>query len=721
MPRAYHRLRPFNPRAVADQEVMTVRYLSLIFLALIVGTPSASPRAPRAATQGQVSPQVSAGALNLSQGGSGLRLRQLFTIAAQSNFGDRLGLELPEIEVSADDQVLIADPHHYRICRHDLTGHQQACFGEEGVLPGQFQGIGAMLLAPDGLLLVQDDPSPFAGGSRPGRLQRFTLEGELIDSRALSFYLAAVGPDGSLYGWTQARRLVRQKPTGETEEWGPKGASDPEAFSQGSGLTVDGRGHVFLAHGPDAQIHHYDAEGRHLASWGQPDSSQDAFRPGLRVHALPDGNLLVLCPGPEINDRFWVRRFTPEGRLLHSFRPDYHETDQLFGPGYSDVATASDGSILILSGGGDSILQRHSPEGQRLAVWLNKGSEGRWELPASLALFGNEDGSVRSIGRQEGMWVEVSSAGEVTGRGRMEVPPELAFEVTDVTRRPGGELCAVASSGDAWCFAADGSVRTGWRWSQQLVSVVASPSIVSAPDGTLWVSDPEESVLKHFGADGRPLGETGLPVPPELRFALCQQVRVPFHLGLAVAPDGTVVVAEQCSRPIGQPTTAPGVHRVSPSGEHLGRRPVPELLGLDPERMEATITDLAFTPSGALLLASALESFEPAPSNPIWLLEGEQPALRLDPGLDPSTGLPIQPQHLTMAGDGRLWTTRGEFLSDYGTLDAFALEGSESPPPDPSSTPSATGSPPPSAAPSQAPPSSPTPGGWRILLPWLER
>lgn len=231
--------------------------------------------------------------------------------------------------------------------------------------------------------------------------------------------------------------------------------------------------------------------------------------------------------------------------------------------------------------------------------------------------------------------------------------------------------------------------------------------------------------MRHLDDEGTMLGETALPIPPELRFDVCRQ-RGLFRLGLAVAQDGTVWVAEQCFRPLGFPSAAPGIHRISAAGAHLDRRELPELLGLDPSRQEATVTDLAFSPSGRLLLATWLDDLEASSGGRIWLLEADGPAQLLDPGTDPATGLPIHPLHLTSAGDGRVWSTRGEDLADYGSLDAFALELAGDSPPTATPTPVATEPSLPSPTDPSVPSATPTPkeplqpGEFRLLLPALE-
>jgi|GEM_PF-3858855 len=692
------------------------------------GHPQQGPRSPHPAqSQPGLADASSLAATSAMDASEAYRLRLLHAIPALKSPGSQLGEELPSIEITADDRVFIADPHGYRICRYDLSGTQQACFGEEGKGAGQFLKINEMLLTPDDKLLVQDSLNDFLMTSR---LQRFSLAGDFIDSRELPFVLEAVGPDGSLFGWNQARRIVRLSPTGQLSEFGLSGPEDPTPFTWPCDIRIDGQGQWFVADGHNAVVRRYDAQGHLLASWPQPDKTQDAFERGFSLRLLPNGHLLTVSPATDrdgvLGGRIWVRRLTSEGALLSTFRPELHETDSLLGPVAGSFATASDGSILILAGGGGSILQRHSSEGERLAIWLNKGGEREFLLPPALALFGNADGSVRSFGNSDGAWVDVSASGLVSGRGKLDIPPELSFEITDVARRPGGDHCAVGSSGIGWCFAANGSVRTRWRWREDSAGgASASSSLAAAADDSLWVTDPDEGILRHLDDKGTVLGETALPIPPELRFGICRQ-RGSFHLGLAVAPDGTVWVAEQCYRPLGLPEAAPGVHRVSATGAHLDRREIPQMLGLDPSQQEATVTDLAFTPSGRLLLATSVEGIVAPFGDRIWLFDAEGAAQALDPGTDPSSGLPIHPLHLTSAGEGRLWSTRGENLADYGSLDAFALELASDSPPTASPTPVATEPSPPSPTDPAPPPATPTPkeplppGKFRILLPVLE-
>lgn len=658
---------------------MRYRFIALLAFALVV-SPSHHPQGPASDAVGSGLDRRILAASSSAAGDGAYRLRHLQSLPAFSPPSTKLEMHRPEIEISADDRVYIADAYNYRICIYDLTGSQQSCFGKEGTGPGQFRRIQAMRLAPDGSLLVQDIDRSYneSDPSTPGRLQRFTAEGSFLDSRRLPFFLVAIGPDGDFYGWNDKKRLVRQDSSGQIVEWGPNGPEDDTAFLATYTFVVDRRGHLFMALENMSEVRHYDPSGRLLTSWAPPEATRDRFMRGFALRVSADGTLVMVSYPAVDFEQLWVQRFTPDGDLLGAFRPAHHDTDVPFGPAFTDFESASDGSILILSVG-DAIVQRYSPEGQRLALWLNEGSGPQMLLPSAITLLASPDGSLRSIGR-DGTWVDISPTGVVAGRGRLQVPPEVGYDLEDATRSKNGDICAVASTGDAWCFEADGSVRTHWRWSEEQGSRLAG-SIAAAPDGSLWLSDPIGAVLQHVDTMGRALGETSLPIPPQLRLDICPGT-FGSRLGVAVAPDGTVLVAEQCTRQLRQPASAPGIHRVSSSGEFLSRREIPDLLGLDPGQSEATINDLDIGPAGEILLTTHIDSIaaKPPPADAIWLLDSDGGVHVMDPGHDPD-GLRIQPNHLALAGKDRLWTTRGENLGDHGTLDAFALEAGDALPP----------------------------------------
>lgn len=124
--------------------------------------------------------------------------------------------------------------------------------------------------------------------------------------------------------------------------------------------------------------------------------------------------------------------------------------------------------------------------------------------------------------------------------GDRTVWPDLGSQAIVTSVAVVGSEVFVADAGNRMILAFD----PGGRLVNTIDGDFAVPSpyfdVAAAPDGTLWVTDPGNHHVRHFGADGKPLGSWGLSSAEAEGFAGCCN---PAHI--AVLPCGSVVTSEK--------------------------------------------------------------------------------------------------------------------------------------------------------------------------------
>lgn len=99
------------------------------------------------------------------------------------------------IELGEDGRIYIADAQAHVVHILDASGDVEATVGREGQGPGEFLGPSALRLHADSLLVVDT-------GNQ--RIQRFTPDGDVLDSRPLPFGRGfVIGADGTMARPTQ--------------------------------------------------------------------------------------------------------------------------------------------------------------------------------------------------------------------------------------------------------------------------------------------------------------------------------------------------------------------------------------------------------------------------------------------------------------------------------------------------------------------------------------
>ena len=143
-----------------------------------------------------------------------------------------------------------------------------------------------------------------------------------------------------------------------------------------SGVAVNSKGHVYLAHRGKSPIICFDSTGRYLRSWGD-DSIGSAH--GLRIDR--DDNIWVT----DI-DKHVLLEFTSTGKLLLSLGQPGKAglgNDQFDKP--ADVAFGAAGEIYVADGYGNSRVMKFAANGKFLTSWGKPGSgPGEFNLPHSI-------------------------------------------------------------------------------------------------------------------------------------------------------------------------------------------------------------------------------------------------------------------------------------------------------------------------------------------------
>ena len=219
-------------------------------------------------------------------------------------------------------------------------------------------------------------------------------------------------------------------------------------FGEAAGVSVDGKGHVYVFHRGENPIMEFAPDGRLVRSWGA-----GMF---IRAHAIrvdPEGNIWTVD-----NDTHQVLKMDPNGRvrMVLGRRGQSGETDELFNRP-TDVAFGPNGEIYVTDGYGNSRVVKFSKQGRYITAWGKPGKgEGEFDLPHAVAV--DQQGRVY-VGDRENYRVQI--------------------------------------------FDADGNFLTQWKH-------VGSPwGLEMGPDGTLFMADGHNDRILKVSLDGKVLGAFG--------------------------------------------------------------------------------------------------------------------------------------------------------------------------------------------------------------------
>ena len=167
----------------------------------------------------------------------------------------------------------------------------------------------------------------------------------------------------------------------------------PEGWSFGevAAVAVDSRGVVTVFNRGEHPVIQFDPDGRFLRSWGE-----GLFRRAHGICIAPDDTGYYV---DDLDHT--VKRFTPEGELLlqigTSGQPsatgatslDYRTIREAAGPFHypTDLAVAPSGDLYVSDGYGNARVHRFSPDGRLLHSWGEPGSgPGQFKVPHGIAV-----------------------------------------------------------------------------------------------------------------------------------------------------------------------------------------------------------------------------------------------------------------------------------------------------------------------------------------------
>jgi DNA-binding beta-propeller fold protein YncE len=152
------------------------------------------------------------------------------------------------------------------------------------------------------------------------------------------------------------------------------------SFREVSGVGVDRQDRVYVFCRGEHPLIVFDREGNFLGSWGE-----GVF---TRPHAVtmgPDELIYLTDDGDHT-----VRKCSLEGRVLMTIgvpgKPAAARSGQPFNR-CTHLAVASDGSLFISDGYGNSRIHKYSPDGRHLLSWGEPGTDpGQFNLPHNICI-----------------------------------------------------------------------------------------------------------------------------------------------------------------------------------------------------------------------------------------------------------------------------------------------------------------------------------------------
>lgn len=448
------------------------------------------------------------------------------------------------------------------------------------------------------------DPCPYSSVSIVGR----SGQGVLRFPEAL-----AVAAGGEVYVADQYSYVV-QRFTAQGRflgQWGSHGAG-PGQFGAVGGLAVDRAGDVYLVDSEHDRVEEFTPGGAFVRAWGSPGSRVGQFYFGGGAPGAPPGGGIAVA-GPYVyvadsgNDR--IERFTLQGTHAYAWGARGHGPGQLEYPRGLTVR----GDELYVSDTGANRIELFHTDGTYVREAGGLGSaEGRFNSPVSVAVgpagqvYVADDNNHRVVELTAGLayvteWAlhplqdeseglhanfgseEVSypRAVAVSASGLLYVADAAAGEVYVIG--PGGGLVGrwgasarsfgqfmlpedVASAG-ADVLVADmigGRVelfdglayRTSFDGGAAIVGdhLFEPVAVAVADDGSMWVTDQQNGLVRHLSPEGELLGALGgAGAEPAARLS--------EPTGVAIAPDGELYVAD---------TGEDLLKRYAPTGQLLG-------------------------------------------------------------------------------------------------------------------------------------------------------
>lgn len=254
-----------------------------------------------------------------------------------------------------------------------------------------------------------------------------------------------------------------------------------------SSVAADADGHLYVFHRGADPIAEFDADGRHLRSFGDDHGFE---RPhGLRID--PDGNLWVT----DVRSHF-VMKLSPRGEVLMTIgvpgQPGAPDERLLNEP--NDIAFGPDGEIFIAQGHGNAVpgVVKLDRNGAFLTWWGSEGS-GVGEFDIAHSIIVDDEGHVH-VADRENQRIQVFDLDGTFIRQRRYagLPCGLAMHEGTIYMVSGfsGQLLRLAADGSV--AAATGRSGDGWG------AFGEAHYLAIDPDGQIFVADPVSGEVEKF-------------------------------------------------------------------------------------------------------------------------------------------------------------------------------------------------------------------------------
>lgn len=416
---------------------------------------------------------------------------------------------------------------------------------------------------------------------------------------------------GDQYGYVVQRFSPHGRPLGQ---WGSRGAGPGQLGAVG-GLAVSGAGDVYVVDSEHDRVEEFTGSGRFVRTWGSLGSRIGQFNFGAGGLGAPPGGGIAVAGGyvyvsDTHNNR--IERFTLEGADPYVMGSPGHGPGELAGP---HGVYASGTALYVSDFGNNRISVFHTNGPFARAVGSFGGGVGQFSGPFGVAVglggdvYVADDNNHRVVelnsslgyaasqrlqpvqGPGEGFHPNFGNE-EVSYPRTVAVGPDSRVYVADAAANkidvltPNGQLIAtwgtsgraygqfilprgVAATAEGGALVADTlggrvevfnqhlSYRTSHYSGEAILGhhLFKPVAVARASDGTMWVTDQQNDLVRHLGHQGELLGTLGGD-------GASRAARLNEPSGVAVGAHGDVFVAD---------TGENLVKRYSPSGKPLSR------------------------------------------------------------------------------------------------------------------------------------------------------
>jgi DNA-binding beta-propeller fold protein YncE len=524
-------------------------------------------------------------------------------------------LRCPEaLAFAPDGSLYVADQFSHLVQRFSRSGRFLGQWGSYGSGPGQLGAVDGLAVDARGEVYVLD--------STHARVERFSATGRLLGE------------------WGSPGHALGQFDFGAGE-----GPDKPP----GGGIAV-GAGHVFVADSANNRIVRYELDGSHPVLWGAPGSGPGQFSSprGLAV----SGNVVYVAD--EGNHR--VQALDLQGRPLHAEGTFGKGPGQFVNP-FGVVAHGARVYVVDDNNNRIAVLTRTL---QPLGEW---NGEGRYHLSYIRAAAVDAAGHVYVADTGDERIVAFDGAGRgLRAFGAAGITPgQLIAPLAVATDRAGGVLVAETYGSRSPVYLFGSQLRYRTTWERGGGAIIGShwfgPSAAALlPDGSAWLTDPRNDIVRHLSARGSFLGAVGNPSAGSPGIGDPSAGAVANLLApesVAVAPSGELYVAD---------TGHGRIARFSAGGRPLGA------LG---SGLLARPLGVAIAPGGNLYVADAGSDrvLELSPTGALlasWGGPGSAPGRFAEP-----RGIAVDPAGHVFVADrlnGRIeeFTAAGRLLAAWG-------------------------------------------------------